>query len=571
LLGYFDMSMIYEALRGRKVKRSVGISLLLITSLILGIMFNRQGTSVFIADLSNISEPKAAYVVLLAALLTSWFMHQYFRFTSVSHTVIGAIIGWLLFFSHSLPTSKILYIIFVWLLSPLLSFILASFFLTVSKKIIEKSKLHIFKLDYLFQLLTLAAGVMAVYSFGANNSANLTGVYLKSFRNKNIQFLQWTIPVEIILFLFMAASIATGFILSQQRYKNKRRIVIFKFSQEVNLSVLMAYTVVVFLFSSNAFQELLHFIGFSGYALVPLNSYYVLTGALVGISFKNGFNIYKKETFTAISAKAIVTPLISAALAFILFFGIRAFVGDDNFWANSYSENNLVNKQLLNSQSNIIEFTDVQSAQNLGTLAIFIVIILIGYFIYLRMRTKSQEEKETFVQQASALEAEKDFFLEKLKYERKAGERLKHEIEIRNQELEKFALQLIEKEKILSNTRNVLNSLGKEKDDSKRKELVDNIKFIISDSLNLTKEREMFYSRVSNVNSEFFLRISQQFTQLTENDKRLMALLKLGLSSKEIASLFSISAKSVEMNRYRLRKKLNISADQNLVDFISEI
>ena len=187
------------------------------------------------------------------------------------------------------------------------------------------------------------------------------------------------------------------------------------------------------------------------------------------------------------------------------------------------------------------------------------------------MRNRLRKEQQQFKKQASALETEKEFFVEKLKYEEKAGERLKNEVELRNHELEKFALQLIEKEKILASTKGVLNQLRNEKDEKQRKELVDKVSFIISDSLNLTKEREMFYSRVTNVQSDFIIRISQQFTQLTEHDKRLVALLKLGLSSKEIAALFSITTKSVEMNRYRLRKKLNIEGDQNLVEFINDI
>lgn len=566
-LGFYDMSIIFEALQGSKSKRSFRIVLLLVVSLILGVMLNRQGASVFVADLANIAEFKAAFLVLLTALVTTWVMHRIFGFASISHAAIGAIIGWLIFIGHSFPATKVLYIIFIWLLSPLLSFVLASWFLSLSKKFISRSKIHIFKLDYLFQIFTLIAAVLAIFSFGANNSANLTGVYLHLISDKNVQIFNWSIPAEIMLFLIMGISIGVGFIVSQLQFVTQRKAIIFKFSQEVNLSVLLAYTVVVFLFSSQYLQSFLNSFGFFNYQLVPLNSYYILTGALVGVSFKNGFNIYKKETLAAISVKALVTPLLSAFIAFTMFVGIRAFVGDENFWSDAYSEKHAT----IDTKQNIVEFTNVDTAYNLGVLAAFIVFAILGYYLFSRLRKKGEEEKLAFEKQTSALTAEKDFFLEKLKYERKTGDRLKQEIEIRNQELEKFALQLIEKEKILDNTRNVLNDLRNEQDEKKRKALVDNIKFIISDSLNLTKEREMFYSRVSNVNSEFFLRISQQFTQLTENDKRLMALLKLGLSSKEIASLFSISAKSVEMNRYRLRKKLNISAEQNLVEFISEL
>jgi len=158
--------------------------------------------------------------------------------------------------------------------------------------------------------------------------------------------------------------------------------------------------------------------GFSGYGLVPLNSFYILTGGLVGVSFKNGFNIYKKEIFTAISAKAVVTPIFSGVLAYVLFSGIRALVGDENFWIDSYSEQNINS----NSSLNIIEFTDANTAFNLGIIGAFAAFLIFGYYLYWRLGKKSKEEKMIFQKQTSALEAEKEFFLEKLKYEQKTGE-----------------------------------------------------------------------------------------------------------------------------------------------------
>ena len=90
-------------------------------------------------------------------------------------------------------------------------------------------------------------------------------------------------------------------------------------------------------------------------------------------------------------------------------------------------------------------------------------------------------------------------------------------------------------------------------------------------NLNLSNEKISFYQSVDEMNKDFYIRLSQQFNNLTDNDKRLIAFLKLGLSSKEISSLINISTKSVEMNRYRLRQKLSLLNDQNLLDFVNNI
>ena len=58
---------------------------------------------------------------------------------------------------------------------------------------------------------------------------------------------------------------------------------------------------------------------------------------------------------------------------------------------------------------------------------------------------------------------------------------------------------------------------------------------------------------------------------ITPNDLRLCAYLRLNLSSKEIAPLLNISHKSVEVKRYRLRKKLELDHEQSLSNYIIEI
>jgi len=55
---------------------------------------------------------------------------------------------------------------------------------------------------------------------------------------------------------------------------------------------------------------------------------------------------------------------------------------------------------------------------------------------------------------------------------------------------------------------------------------------------------------------------------LTVSDKKLCAYLKMGLSSKDIAPLLNMSFRSVEMSRYRLRKKLDLNREENLTEFL---
>ncbi len=76
---------------------------------------------------------------------------------------------------------------------------------------------------------------------------------------------------------------------------------------------------------------------------------------------------------------------------------------------------------------------------------------------------------------------------------------------------------------------------------------------------------------VDKVSSEFINKLSEKFPDLTSNEKRLAALLRIGLSSKEIAVIISSQPKSVDMARYRLRKKMNLECDEGLQDFIKKV
>jgi DNA-binding CsgD family transcriptional regulator len=76
---------------------------------------------------------------------------------------------------------------------------------------------------------------------------------------------------------------------------------------------------------------------------------------------------------------------------------------------------------------------------------------------------------------------------------------------------------------------------------------------------------------VDHTHQEFFNKLRRSFPDLTKNEERLCAMLRLNLSSKEIAALSNISVRAVEMGRYRLRKKLKIPFTTSLIDYLKEI
>ena len=94
---------------------------------------------------------------------------------------------------------------------------------------------------------------------------------------------------------------------------------------------------------------------------------------------------------------------------------------------------------------------------------------------------------------------------------------------------------------------------------------------LVDKNLNNTDDWKFFEEAFNNADKDFLKNLKSKHSNLTPNDLKLCAYLRLNLSSKEIAPLLNISVKSVEVKRYRLRKKMNLDHDLSLTNYILDI
>ena len=94
---------------------------------------------------------------------------------------------------------------------------------------------------------------------------------------------------------------------------------------------------------------------------------------------------------------------------------------------------------------------------------------------------------------------------------------------------------------------------------------------LINDAERADSDWEHFAVHFDHVHSNFLAKLKEKVPALSANDLKLCAYLKMNLASKEIAQLMSVSVRAVEVSRYRLRKKLDVSSDTNLFDYLIEI
>jgi DNA-binding CsgD family transcriptional regulator len=170
-------------------------------------------------------------------------------------------------------------------------------------------------------------------------------------------------------------------------------------------------------------------------------------------------------------------------------------------------------------------------------------------------------QREQEVQQQQVEEAQKEI---QLILEAK----LEDEIRFKNQELAATTFHLLQKSEILQNTSEQLVVIGQQCPDSNTRRSIEGLIRGLTQSDQFDKDWELFAQRFDQVHSDFLKRLKERFPQITPKDQKLCAYLRLNLNSKEIAPLMGISVRSVEVSRYRLRRKLGLDSEENLTGFL---
>jgi DNA-binding CsgD family transcriptional regulator len=136
-------------------------------------------------------------------------------------------------------------------------------------------------------------------------------------------------------------------------------------------------------------------------------------------------------------------------------------------------------------------------------------------------------------------------------------------------ELQNFSMHMSYKNDFLREVQTALKIISQDASEV-NKARIKELTFKIARNLQSSKEAKLIEEKIKEINSGFFFKLSENFPDLTEKDKNLCALVRMNLTSKEIASINNISERSVITARYRLRRKLNLDNDENLNAFLNQ-
>ncbi|GAB4398217.1 MAG: triple tyrosine motif-containing protein [Microscillaceae bacterium] len=151
------------------------------------------------------------------------------------------------------------------------------------------------------------------------------------------------------------------------------------------------------------------------------------------------------------------------------------------------------------------------------------------------------------------------------------NEKLDAEIKHKNAELANATMNLVQKKEFILKIKKELQALQKNtqigEDSTELKKLLK----VLSEEQKLDEEWNNFSRHFNSVHGDFLTILKKQFPTLNPHDLRLCAYLRMNLSSKEIAPLLGISLRGVEISRYRLRKKLALPTEVNLIEYLLNV
>ncbi len=597
-LGANDAANIFGTAVGTRMLKFKTTAIVASIFVILGAVLQGAGANLTLGKLGNVSTIAAAFTVALSAALTVYWMTRMSLPVSTSQAIVGAIIGWNFYTSNPTDVNVLTKIVSTWVSGPILGGIFAVLLYMLVRLIFKKSKIHLLYKDSYIRYSLLFVGAFGAYSLGANNIANVMGVFTGAINLPTIDLGIFVFDSTQQLFLLGGIAIAIGIITYSKHVMETVGNTLMPLTPDAAIVVVLSQALVLFIFSSQGLSDAFQSIGLPAIPLVPVSSSQVVIGSIIGIGLYKGGKEIKYNILGSISLGWVATPLVAGVLTFfMLFFVNNVFKQDvggnrtlvvkeeakNEIVVRNYdaiSSNNIISVDSISSPSIIVNKNNVQDnniiQNNIAKIAILIIfaisIIFISIFLYL-LKSQRKRHKNNLIhykEQENKYLNKIDLLEKSLTNRLNVQDNLGKELKFRQSEMVTMAMSIIHKNEFLDELKREVLKIKMVIRDQETRLKLNKLSLMITQDLSIDRDREKFQMHINEQNSNFIHQLEESFPTMTDNEKRLASMLRLNLSSKEIASILNISPKSVEMNRYRLRKKLKVDPKVNLSDFIRD-
>jgi inorganic phosphate transporter, PiT family len=389
-LGANDASHVFGSAVGSKMVTFRKAAIIASVFFILGAVLQGSGTSHTLGKLGEINALGGSFTVALAAAITIYMMTKFALPISTTQAIVGAIIGWNIFTGNHTDSKTLSTIVSAWVAGPVMGAIFA-ILLYMALKLFKKSvRIHLVRFESYIRTGLIVAGAFGSYSLGANNIANVMGVFLPAFHLNNLDLGIFTLSSAQQLFLLGGLAIAAGIITYSWKVMDTLGNNILELSAEAALVVVLAQSLVLFIFSSTALSNFSVHHGFPPIPMVPVSSSQVVVGCIIGIGLYKGARNINFKVLGEIALGWLISPLSSGLLTFFMLFFMKNIFSLDV--GSKAGETMIITPQITNAimpgQENISEIIKYL------LLGVFVFgAIGIAYYILLENKKRREMQK----------------------------------------------------------------------------------------------------------------------------------------------------------------------------------
>lgn len=306
--------------------------------LILGAVISGAGAAHGLGELGTLNALPGAFMAAFSAALTVYWMTRAGLPVSTTQAVVGAIIGWNWFSGSITDTGALSKILATWVACPVLGAIFGALLYKLTTVAIERSRIHVLRLDTYTRLGLLVAGAFGSYSLGANNIGNVMGVFVPSSPFTDITIGKG-VDFSSVQQLFLIGAIAIG-------------VGVFTYSKRVMMTVgegilplnpvgawvvVISHSIVLFLFSSVTLEHFLASKGLPTIPLIPVSSSQAVVGAVIGIGLLKGGKGIRWTSLGNIASGWVTTPIVAAVICFVMLFFLQNVFNQVVYYKIHYS------------------------------------------------------------------------------------------------------------------------------------------------------------------------------------------------------------------------------------------
>ena len=323
-LGANDAANVFGTAVGTRMIRFQTAAIVCGIFVILGAVISGAGTTETLGRLGSINALPGAFAACIAAGLSVYLMTKAGLPVSTTQAIVGAIVGWNIYTGSTTNIKVLITIVGTWILCPIISGLIAMLFFTITKKFLRKSKLHLLRLDAYTRAALLLAGAFGAYSLGANNIANVMGVFvpISPFTELNILNVL-TLSSQGQLFLLGGLAIAVGVITYSKKVMLTVGSDLLRLTPVAAFIVVIAHSIVLFVFASKGISNFLISINLPPIPLVPVSSSQAVVGAVIGIGLLKGGKEVRWNIAGKITIGWIILPVIAALISFVVLFVLQ--------------------------------------------------------------------------------------------------------------------------------------------------------------------------------------------------------------------------------------------------------